>query len=146
MSSAAKPNASSSTTPNVNSLAPVLIVDAVEPCIPFWTDRLGFTKDAEVPGDNGTLVFAIVKKGAVEIMYQTKASVVADTPAQAGDLEGHSTGLFIRVASLADLDLAEQALRDAPLVKARHQTFYGATEFYVREPGGNVVGFAAFQE
>jgi hypothetical protein len=31
------------------------------------------------------------------------------------------------------------------VVKERHQTFYGSTEFYVREPGGNVVGFAAFQ-
>jgi len=28
------------------------------------------------------------------------------------------------------------------VVKARHQTFYGSTELYVREPGGNVVGFA----
>ena len=24
-------------------------------------------------------------------------------------------------------------------------TFYGSVEFYVREPGGNVVGFAAFK-
>ena len=144
MSAAAKA-APSTTTPAVKSLAPVLIVDAVEPCLSFWTDRLGFTTASEVPGDNGSLVFAIVKKDGVEIMYQTKASVIADMPDQANDLTGHSTGLFISVPSIADLDLAEQALRDAPLVKARHQTFYGSTEFYVREPGGNVVGFAAFQ-
>jgi uncharacterized glyoxalase superfamily protein PhnB len=128
----------------MKSLAPVLIVDAVEPCLPFWTEQLGFAKDAEVPGPNGSLVFAIVKKNGVEIMYQTKASVVADSPEQAGDLEGHSTALFITVPSMADLDVAEAKLQGAPVVKPRHQTFYGATEFYVREPGGHVVGFAAF--
>ena len=32
----------------------------------------------------------------------------------------------------------------APVVKSRHKTFYGSTEFYVKEPGGNTVGFAAF--
>jgi hypothetical protein len=26
----------------------------------------------------------------------------------------------------------------------RHTTFYGSTEIYVREPGGNTVGFAQF--
>lgn len=131
-------------TPTLKSLAPVLIVDAVEPCLAFWTDKLGFTKESEVPGENGALVFAIVKKDGIEIMYQTKASVVADNPAQRSDLVGHSTGLFITVSSIEDLDAAEAALRGAPVVKPRHKTFYGATEFYVREPGGNVVGFAAF--
>ena len=45
---------------------------------------------------------------------------------------------------MGDLDALEAALDGAPIVKKRHQTFYGSTEFYVREPGGNVVGFAAF--
>jgi hypothetical protein len=27
-------------------------------------------------------------------------------------------------------------------VKPRHETFYGSTELYVREPGGHTVGFA----
>jgi uncharacterized glyoxalase superfamily protein PhnB len=130
--------------PTMKSLTPVLIVDAVEPCVAFWTEKLGWTKDSEVPGDDGKLVFAILKKDGVELMYQTKASVVADSPNQAADLVGHSTALFFTVPSMADLDAAERALRDAPSVKARHKTFYGATEFYVREPGGNVVGFAAF--
>jgi len=30
------------------------------------------------------------------------------------------------------------------VVKARHKTFYGSLEMYVREPGGNTVGFAQF--
>ena len=128
----------------MKSLTPVLIVDAVEPCAQFWMEKLGFSKPSEVPGDDGRLVFAILQKDGVEIMYQTKASVIADSPDQAGDLDGHSTALFITVPSIADLDAIEQAVRGAPIVKERHKTFYGSTEFYIREPGGNVVGFAAF--
>jgi uncharacterized glyoxalase superfamily protein PhnB len=131
-------------SPTMQTLAPVLIVDAVEPCVDFWATNLGFAKENAVPGPDGKLIFASVKKDSVEIMYQTRASVVAETPAQAKDLEGHSVALFLTVASIADLDAAEQALTNAPVVKARHKTFYGSTEFYVREPGGNVVGFAAF--
>lgn len=131
-------------TPAVTGLAPVLIVDAVEPCIEFWTDRLGFSRENEVPGDDGKLIFASVKKADVEIMYQTRASVVADSPSQAAELNGHSTALFITVPSTDDLDSAERAVSGAPVVKPRHKTFYGSEEFYIREPGGNVVGFAAF--
>src|SRR5512146_2311562 len=97
-------------SPAVTALAPVLIVDSVEPCIEFWTDRLGFKKENEVPGDNGKLIFASVKKAGVEIMYQTKASVLADSPSQASELDGHSTTLFITVPSTADLDSAERAV------------------------------------
>jgi uncharacterized glyoxalase superfamily protein PhnB len=127
---------------HLERLAPVLIVDAVEPCIRFWADRLGFTIENEVPGADGRLVFASVKSGAVEIMYQTRASVLADAPSvTADDLRGHSTALFITVNNL---DEVEKAMAGAPAVKPRHQTFYGSLEMYVKEPGGNTVGFAQF--
>ncbi|HEX4682542.1 MAG TPA: VOC family protein [Gemmatimonadaceae bacterium] len=131
-------------TATLKALTPVLIVDAVEPCAEFWTRRLGFEKPSEVPGDDGRLVFCILQKDGIEIMYQTKASVIADSPDQARDLAGHSTALFITVPSMDDLEQIERAMDGAPVVKPRHTTFYGSTEFYVREPGGNVVGFAAF--
>lgn len=130
---------------NVRSLAPVLIVDSVEPCLDFWVERLAFSKENEVPGPDGKVLFASVKKDAVEIMYQTRASVVADSPSQAPELVGHSTALFITVPTIADLDAIEARVESAPIVKPRHETFYGSVEFYVREPGGNVVGFAAFK-
>lgn len=123
-------------------LSPVLIVDSVEPCIAFWVDRFGFTATNQVPGPDGKLVFASVEKDGIEIMYQTRASVLADKPDAAAELTGHSTALFFTVE---DLDRVEQAVAGAPVVKPRHKTFYGSTELYVREPGGNTVGFAQFQ-
>ena len=131
----------SRSAPPLNRLTPVLVVDAVEPCIQFWTERFGLAPESEVPGDEGKLVFAIVKKGDVEIMYQTRASVVAERPDAAAELSGHSTALFI---TTEDLDAVERALEGVPVVKARHKTFYGSEEIYVREPGGNTVGFAQF--
>jgi uncharacterized glyoxalase superfamily protein PhnB len=129
----------STTPPRLKQLTPVLIVDEVEPGIRFWADRLGFTVENEVPGPDGALVFASVSRDGIEVMYQTRASVIADQPESAADLNGHSVALFITVD---DFDAVERAMEGAPIVKPRHQTFYGSTELYVREPGGNTVGFA----
>ena len=135
------PATTNSAAPTLGRLTPVLVVDSVEPCVAFWTQLLGFAAENEVPGDDGRLVFASVKKGDIEVMYQTKASVVAERPEAAADLAGHSTALFI---TTENLDAVEKALEGAPIVKPRHTTFYGSTELYVREPGGNTVGFAQF--
>ena len=124
-------------------LTPVLVVDEVEPCLRFWVDKLGFTAENQVPGENGKLVFASAKAGDVEIMYQTRASVPAEQPEAANEFAGHSTVLFITVD---DLDRIERAVAGATIVKPRHDTFYGTTELYVKEPGGNRVGFAEMRK
>ena len=133
-------------TPNpfgLQHLTPVLVVDDVEPCLRFWTDTLGFTAENEVPGDNGKLVFASAKAGDVEVMYQTRASVLAERPEAADEFVGHSTVLFITVDNL---DRIERAVAGASVVTPRHDTFYGTTELYVKEPGGNRVGFAEIRK
>ncbi|HMA02398.1 MAG: VOC family protein [Gemmatimonas sp.] len=125
--------------PSLQRLTPVLVVPSVSDCLPFWTDRLGFQVTAEVPGDDGSLSFAILERDGVEIMYQTSASALADGAMTQRDLDGHSVALFITVASI---DEVERRIAGAPVVKARHDTFYGSTEIYVKEPGGNLVGFS----
>ncbi len=130
-----------SLAPALKQLTPVLIVDKVEPCLEFWVDRLGFEVTNKVPDPEGKLVFASVQRGGIEIMYQTRASVVQELPGAARELVGHSVSLFITVDNL---DAVEKSIAGAPVVKPRHQTFYGSTEIYVREPGGNTVGFAQF--
>ena len=134
-------NSSNTPAPMLKQLTPVLIVETVEPCIKFWTDRLGFEVTNKVPDPDGKLIFASVQKGPIEIMYQTRASVISEQQSSAGDLTGHSVALFITVD---DLDKIEKSLSGAPVVKPRHDTFYGRTEIYVKEPGGNTVGFAQF--
>ena len=132
---------SRSLLPKLNHLTPVLVVEDVEPCIAFWVERFGFTAENEVPGPDGKLAFASVKIEEMEIMYQTRASVLAENSEAAADFAGHSAVLFLTVD---DIDAVEAATAGAPVVKPRHKTFYGSTELYVREPGGNMVGFAQF--
>jgi len=132
---------SAMSTPHVSHLTPVLVVDQIEPCLKFWADRFGFQVENQVPGPDGKLVFASVSKDGVEVMYQTRASVLEEDPSAGPDLTGHSVVLFLTVD---DIDAVEKAVAGAPVVRPRHKTFYGSTELYVREPGGHTVGFAAF--
>ena len=76
-------------------------------------------------------------------MYQTRASVLAELPEAADEFAGHSTVLYITVDNL---DRIERAVSGASVVKPRHDTFYGTTELYVKEPGGNRVGFAEIRK
>lgn len=127
------------TLSRMQKLTPVLVVDAIEPCLDFWANRLGFQRTAEVPGEEGGLAFVILAKDDVEIMYQSRASIAKDDEPLAQSYAGHSIALFIEVS---DLDAVERAMQGVEPVVPRHDTFYGTTEFYVREPAGNVVGFS----
>jgi catechol 2,3-dioxygenase-like lactoylglutathione lyase family enzyme len=120
-------------------LTPVILVDQVAPCLPFWTERLGFAVVAEVPGPDGQPQFAMLVRDGVEVMYMTWAATAAESPEAAAGPRGHSVSLFIEVG---DIEAADRAMAGVPRVLERHQTFYGMDEFSVREPGGAVVTFA----
>src|SRR5438445_4973172 len=64
---------------NVKRITPVLLVKEIEPVVPFWVDRLGFTKTIEVP-DGNKIGFITFQKGSIEVMYQTYSSVEKDAP------------------------------------------------------------------
>ena len=123
---------------SVKKLTPIMCVEAIEPCLQFWTD-LGFEITGTVPGDDG-IGFAMLQKNGVEIMYQTRASVAADLPGITEELMAGATTLFIEVESL---DEVLPALEGADVVMERRQTFYGMDEIFVRAPCGTIVGFAA---
>ena len=120
----------------LNKLSPVLVVDAIEPCLSFWVDRLGFTRIAEVP-EGDRLGFVILQKDGIEVMYQSRESVRKDIPAMANVPAG-GTNLSIHVADVAAV---ERAVQGVEVVVPRRKTFYGADEIGVREPGGNAVIF-----
>ncbi len=122
----------------MKKLVPVIVVDAIEPVLPFWTDRLGFVRVVEVPHE-AHLGFVILQAGNVELMYQSTASAAADLPALAAELRTQRTALYVDVD---DLDAVERALAGVEVVVPRRTTFYGAEEVFVRAPCGTVVGFA----
>lgn len=126
----------------MKKLTPILFVEEIEPCLPFWTERLGFQVTAEVPHED-RLGFVILKKEGVEVMYQSRASADADTPGVADRFVGSPTMLFIEVDAI---DPLEEAMEGVEIVVERRTTFYGMDELFVRAPCGSVVGFAAAVE
>lgn len=129
----------------MKKVTPLMTVDRIEPCLPFWTENMGFEITAQVPHGE-VLGFAILKKGTVELMYQTQSSVDADlgasgAPAGLGrEMASGTATLFIEVDGL---DEVIAALGDTEVLVPRRQTFYGMDEIFVRAPCGTVVGFAA---
>ena len=127
------------TSMNVKRLTPVLLVKDIEPVIPFWVDRLGFTKTIEVP-DGNKLGFVTFQKGAAEVMYQTYASVEKDAPKEVAATAGKGpTYLYMEVD---DLDAVLAAMKDVKLVMPVRTAFYGMREFSVQDPGGHFITFA----
>jgi len=129
----------------MHKLTPILTVDAIEPCLPFWTETLDFELTLTVPHED-KIGFAMLQKDAVEIMYQTRASIDADlggsgAPEGLGsELASGAALLFIEVEGI---DALLPALEQAEVVVPRRTTSYGMDEVFVRAPCGTVIGFAA---
>ena len=125
----------------MNKLTPVLAVDAIEPALPFWCERLGFEVTVSVPNPDGNqLGFVILQRDAVEVMLQTRASIAADVPQLAN--ASNRAALYLEVA---DVDAIARAVAGEEIVVPRRRTGYGADEIGVRAPGGHVVLFAQHQ-
>ena len=130
----------------LKQITPLITVEAIEPCLAFWTERLGMTVTVSVPHED-RLGFAILGKDGLELMYQARASVAADLgtmapnhPGLAKKLSDSDATLFIEVESLEPI---LEAMQGAEVVVPRRQTFYGMDEIFVRAPCGTLVGFAA---
>ena len=124
---------------NVKRITAVLLVKEIEPVIPFWIDRLGFTKTIEVP-DGSRLGFVAFQKGATEVMYQTYESVEKDAPKQVS--ETARKGPSYLYMEVDNLDAVLAAMKDAKIVMPVRTAFYGMKEFSVQDPGGHFITFA----
>ncbi len=121
---------------SVNSVTPILVVDSIAACLPFW-DTIGFKPVMTVP-DAAPFAFAILHCGAIELMLQTRSSVSEDVPAV-----GRAVQASVLYLSVPSLEPVLALLADAPVAVARRTTFYGADEIFVEDPAGNIIGFAA---
>lgn len=128
---------------------PVLIVDRIEPVLPFW-QKLGLKAVTEVPdGDaqDGRLSFVILAGEGVELMYQTLTSVAGDLVKSASVKDAFRKGaqqttLYLEVGRLADI---ESTLGTERLIMPKRTTFYGAREIGYTDPAGNIVIFSEHQ-
>lgn len=120
-------------------VAPTLIVEKVETTMDFMMTRLGFEKVQAVAGDDG-LDFAMVVNGNVEIHLQSRAGAVKGMPCFNSPANPPpSSFLYIDVVDVRSL---YKQLSDVEILLPIEKTFYGATHFFVREPGGHIFGFS----
>jgi hypothetical protein len=128
---------------------PVLVVERIEPVLPFWK-KLGLAPVTEVPDEaagDGRLGFVILATEGIEVMYQTVASIKADLVKSASVKEAfradpQQATLYVEVGSIADV---ESRLRGERLIMPKRTTFYGATELGYADPAGNIVIFSEHQ-
>ncbi len=122
----------------VKKITPILFAQELEPCIKFWTEKIGFQKTVEVPEGN-KIGFVILEKNGLELMYQSFASVEKDNAATEAAARKGPTFLYIEVA---DIDAALAAIKGAEIVMPMRTTFYHAKEFGIKDPVGHYLIFA----
>lgn len=126
-------------TKMIDRSTPILHVRLVEPSIKFWTERFGFKVTVQVP-EGEHIGFVALEKGEIELMYQTYsgAKAGASNPLVEAVEKGPSF-LFMEVP---DIQAAIRSLNGAEIVKPLYETFYGAKEVVVKEPGGHFIIFS----
>lgn len=117
---------------------PIEIVEAIEPHLDFWTQRLHFEKVVDVPhGDK--LGFVLLAKDGQQVMLQSSASIGEDIAVLSPFLEKRTVIQYIDVDSL---DALLACLGDWKLLLPPRETFYGAREVVVQDPAGFLLVFA----
>ena len=122
----------------VKKITPILFAAEIEPCLKFWTERLGFEKTIDVP-EGTKLGFAILQKGEVELMYQSYASAEKDVSATSSEVRKGPSFLYVEVENLDEIIAA---IKGIPVVMPVRTTFYGAKEVGIKDPAGHLIIFA----
>lgn len=121
--------------PTFTKITPVLLAEDVDACVRFWS-RLGIEATMSFPFGEHT-GFAALASGDVELMYQSFAMSSAQDPKAIEQVQ--RAIVYLEVSSLAEI---EARLGDAEVVVAARDTGHGTRELYVRDPAGNLIGFA----
>jgi uncharacterized glyoxalase superfamily protein PhnB len=120
-------------------LTPNLMVPDVDEATEYYA-KLGFNRVVRVPTEGGVAEFGILVAGNVELMLQSRDSIAEDLPPVLSQPYGGGCIIYIEVDDIKNLhdSLAGQVEVVVPL----RETFYGSTEFYLRDPYGYTIGFA----
>lgn len=125
----------------IQQLTPNLPVEVIEPSAEFF-GKVGFDVAVRVP-EEGPMGFAILMNGNQQVMYQTRDSLVEDSPVFGAASDVAPVMLYITVE---DVKSVAAKLSGYEVAMDWRETFYGATEISYKEPGGHLVTFAEFPE
>ena len=122
----------------MESLAPNIFVKDMKATIAFYK-VLGFNVTMSVPESGDELVWAMMANGSVTMMFQTFESLASELP-EVSRADGASLLLYINLKNIKQFfeDIKDQVT----VLKGLETTFYGATEFSIKDNNGYVLTFA----
>lgn len=134
----------------LKKLTPNFEVQDIPKTVQFYQSVLGFSLAMAVPetqdGIHETLaegveyVYAMVKNGDVELMFQRSDSFKHDVELPSAELIGASVSFYMEVVGLDEL--YAQIKDRVPAITAMKTTWYGMKEFYMKDVNGYILAFA----
>ena len=123
----------------MKKLTPNLMVIDVNKTIDFYKNILGF-KTIMTVQEEGVFQWAMMKNGNVEVMFQSKENLSKEIPELESKEIGGSLTLYIDVPDVKTL--YEKVKGKVTIVQDMHATFYGTSEFSVKDINGYILAFA----
>jgi uncharacterized glyoxalase superfamily protein PhnB len=121
----------------MESVSPNIFVRDINATIAFYK-LLGFELVMTVP-EQGDAVWAMMKCGEVTFMFQTYASLGDALP----DVSRQDGGSLLLYIKLKNIRAFFAGLKDkVTIVQGLEKTFYGATEFSIKDNNGYILTFA----
>ena len=121
----------------MESLTPNIFVEDINETIAFYK-LLGFTVVMTVP-ENGNYDWAMMANEGVTLMFQTFASLAEELP-DVSRTDGGSLLLYIKLKNIRSF--FEEIKDKVTVLKGIEKTFYGATEFSIKDCNDYVLTFA----
>lgn len=121
----------------MESLSPNIFVKDMNATIAFYK-TLGFELAMTVP-EQGEFVWAMMTCGSVSFMFQTFASL-GDTLPDVSRRDGGSLLLYIKLNNIRGF--FDRIKNNVTVLQGLETTFYGATEFSIKDINGFILTFA----
>jgi uncharacterized glyoxalase superfamily protein PhnB len=117
---------------------PIFLLTDINATINFYK-LLGFQTIVTVPETGEDLVWAMMMKGNVTVMFQTFESLADELP-NISRTDGGSLLLYIKLTGIRAF--FEELKDKVTILKGLEKTFYGATEFSILDNNNYVLTFA----
>jgi uncharacterized glyoxalase superfamily protein PhnB len=121
----------------MESIAPNIYVRNIKETVNFYK-LLGFEIVTTVP-EKGDHVFVMMQSGSVIFMFQTFESIKNTLPLVSRS-DGSSLLLYIKVKNIRDF--FEKVKDKVTVLHGLEKTFYGATEFLIKDNNNYLLTFA----
>lgn len=122
----------------MESLSPNIYVSDVSNTIEFYS-KIGFKSIMTVPENGEDPVWAMMQSGNVTLMFESFKNIEGRLP-EISRQNGGSLLLYIKVKNISSLF---NSMKDhVTILQGLEKTFYGATEFMIKDCNGFVLTFA----